>query len=262
MNFFQVSILPHLWVAVFLFYQRGFFNMSNFFQKIIDSLKDSWEGIKEISFLENFKSIFTEPLGILTVIALLIIMIVVIKAKKLKFSAKLLAQISLMLALTIILDSFKIYRLPQGGSITLGGMLPILLMALWYGPEIGMLTGFLFGIISLILGPYIIHPVQLLLDYPLPYLALGAAGFLRKKKYLGVALGIGLRFMCHVLSGVVFFAEYAAESGYSSALLYSIVYNGSFLIVDAAICILLLTLIPVERLAKLANNGQHATEMR
>ena len=123
-------------------------------------------------------------------------------------------------------------------------MLPIFLLSLWYGPEIGMLTGFLFGVISLILGPYIVHPIQLLLDYPLPYLALGTAGFFKNKKYLGVSVAIVLRFLCHVISGVVFFAEYAAESGYSSALWYSIVYNGSFLIFDAAICVLLLAMIP------------------
>lgn len=228
--------------------------MSNFFQQIIDSLKDSLKNIKEINLLENFKSIFTEPLGILTVVALLIIMLVLIRVKKIKFSARLLAQISLMLALTIILDSFKIYRLPQGGSITLGSMLPIFLLSLWHGPEIGMLTGFLFGVISLILGPYIVHPIQLLLDYPLPYLALGTAGFFKNKKYLGVSVAIVLRFLCHVISGVVFFAEYAAESGYSSALWYSIVYNGSFLIFDAAICVLLLALIPVERLGKIASS--------
>lgn len=229
--------------------------MSSFFQKITDNLKDSWEGLKEINILENLKEIFSDPLGILTVVALFIIIFVLIRAKKIKFTPKLLAQISIMLALTIILDTFKIYRLPQGGSVTLGSMLPILLLSLWYGPEVGMLTGFLFGVISLILGPYVVHPLQLLLDYPLPYLVLGTAGFFRKKKYLGVTLGISLRFMCHIVSGVVFFAEYAAESGYSSSLLYSIVYNGSFLSIDSAICILLLALIPFEKLAKVANSG-------
>ncbi|NLZ48310.1 MAG: energy-coupled thiamine transporter ThiT [Clostridiales bacterium] len=233
--------------------------MSSFFQKIVDSLKNSWEGVKEINILENFKDIFSQPLGILTVVALLIIMFVMVRARKIKFTPRLLAQISIMLALTIILDTFKIYRLPQGGSVTLGSMLPIFLISLWYGPEIGMLTGFIFGIISLILGPYVIHPVQLLLDYPLPYLALGIAGYFRKNKYLGVTIGIILRFICHIVSGVVFFAEYAAESGYSSALLYSIVYNGSFLIIDSAICIVLLALIPFEKLTKVANSSYHVT---
>ncbi|HCW05252.1 MAG TPA: energy-coupled thiamine transporter ThiT [Clostridium sp.] len=224
--------------------------MSKIFNKITDTLKDSWEGLKEINLLENIKDIFSQPLGILTIVALLIIILVLIRAKKIKFTPKLLAQISLMLALTIILDTFKIYRLPQGGSVTLGSMVPIFLLAFWYGPEVGMLTGLLFGVISLVLGPYLVHPVQLLLDYPLPYLVLGTAGFFRKNKFLGVSLGISLRFLCHLISGVVFFSEYAAELGYSSALLYSTVYNGSFLVIETVICVIFLLLVPFERLAK------------
>lgn len=226
--------------------------MSNFFNNITESLKESWESLKAIDFVQNFKDIFGQPLGIIGLIALIIILVVLVRAKKIKFTTNLLAQIGLMIALSTVLDLFKIYKMPQGGSITLGSMVPIILISLWYGAEVGMLTGLACGIISLLVGPYVVHPVQLLLDYPLAYLALGTAGFFKNNRYLGAAVGIGLRFICHVLSGVVFFSSYAVEAGYSSALWYSIVYNGTFLGIDAVICIVILLALPVEKLIKSA----------
>ncbi|MDP4090199.1 MAG: energy-coupled thiamine transporter ThiT [Bacillota bacterium] len=226
--------------------------MSNFINNIFGSLKESWESVTSINFVQNLKDIFGQPLGIIAVAAVLIILVVLVKARKIRFSANLLAQIGLMVALSTVLDLFKIYKMPQGGSITLGSMVPIILMSLWYGAEIGMLTGLVCGILSLLIGPYVVHPVQLLLDYPLAYLAIGAAGFFKWNKYFGAVAGISLRFICHVVSGVVFFYSYAAEAGYSSSLWYSIVYNGTFLGVDAIICILILAALPVQKLLRSA----------
>ena len=87
------------------------------------------------------------------------------------------------MALATILDMFKLTKLPNGGSVTLGAMVPIILMALLYGPEVGFLTGFLYGLIKLILGPYILHPLQVLFDYPLPFMALGLAGYFKTTKF-------------------------------------------------------------------------------
>lgn len=229
--------------------------MSDFFTNIKDSLVSSWENLKELNLLENFKEILGQPLGLVALGALIVIMIVLVRARKIKFTTKLMAQVGLMLALTVVLDIFKIYTMPQGGSVTLGSMIPIILLSLWFGAEVGMLAGLLYGILSLILGAYVVHPVQLLLDYPLAYLAVGAAGFLRTNKFAAASVGISLRFICHVLSGVIFFSSYAAEAGYSSPLLYSIVYNGTFLGVDAIICVLILAILPVERLARTAQSA-------
>lgn len=219
--------------------------MSNVFK----TLKESLEGLSQINLAENLNQIFAQPLGIVAVIALLIIMMVLVRAKKIKFTSRLITHIAVMLALAVVLDFLKIYRMPQGGSITLGGMVPIILISLWYGAEVGMLTGLLFGILSLILGPYVVHPVQLLLDYPLAFLALGTAGFFKSNKLVGTSIAVLLRFICHVTSGVIFFASYSEGTGHTP-LIYSILYNGSFLLVDAIICIVILYLIPIDRLMK------------
>ena len=154
---------------------------------------------------ENFKTLFSNPLTLIALIGCAILLIAFIKFKSLKFDSKLVARIGLAIALAFILDMLKIYTLPNGGgSISLGSMIPILLISFVYGPSIGLFTGFLFGVLKLIIDPYILNPVQVLFDYPLPFMAVGIAGFF-KNKYLGATLGMLLRFSCHFISGVIFF---------------------------------------------------------
>ncbi|ETJ29276.1 hypothetical protein Q604_UNBC16179G0001, partial [human gut metagenome] len=92
------------------------------------------------------------------------ILLLLIKAKNIKFNPKMSAMIGLTLALTTILDLLKIYHFPQGGGVTLASMVPIILISYIYGPLVGMLTGFLFGILSLFFNPYMLHPIQVLFD--------------------------------------------------------------------------------------------------
>lgn len=116
---------------------------------------------------ENFKTIFSSPLTLITLIGCAILLIAFIKFKSLKFNSKLIARIGLAIALAFILDMIKIYSLPNGGgSISLGSMIPIIIISFVYGPSIGLFTGFLFGLFKLILDPYILNPIQVLFDYP------------------------------------------------------------------------------------------------
>lgn len=76
---------------------------------------------------ENFKTIFSSPLTLITLIGCAILLIAFIKFKSLKFNSKLIARIGLAIALAFILDMIKIYSLPNGGgSISLGSMIPII----------------------------------------------------------------------------------------------------------------------------------------
>ena len=141
---------------------------------------------------ENFKTLFSNPLTLITLIGCAILLIALIKFKSLKFDSKLIARIGLAIALAFILDMLKIYRLPNGGgSISLGSMIPIMLISFVYGPSIGLFTGFLFGIFKLIVDPYILNPIQVLFDYPMPFMAIGIVGFF-KNRYLGATLGMFL----------------------------------------------------------------------
>ena len=194
---------------------------------------------------ENFKTLFSNPLTLITLIGCAILLIALIKFKSLKFDSKLIARIGLAIALAFILDMLKIYRLPNGGgSISLGSMIPIMLISFVYGPSIGLFTGFLFGIFKLIVDPYILNPIQVLFDYPMPFMAIGIVGFF-KNRYLGATLGMFLRFICHFISGIIFFGSYAPAG--MSPIVYSIAVNGFAVGGELLICLALLAFLPIEQ---------------
>ena len=147
-----------------------------------------------------------------------------------KNQTKIIAEIVVAVALAYVLNLIVILRLPQGGSVTAASMVPILWLALRRGPKIGVLGGVIFGLVDLFPQPFIVHPAQFLLDYPLAFGALGLAGLLRGHPITGVAVGISGRFICHFISGLVFFATYA-PTGMNPAV-YSAVYNGSYLVLE------------------------------
>ena len=140
--------------------------------------------------MKNFIDILSHPTSIAALFGLIILILATLRVRKVKFTTKIITQIGITLALSTVLSLLKIYQLPQGGSVTFGEMVPILLIALFYGPEMGFLTGFLFGIITLMINPYILQPVQVLFDYPLPFMALGIVGFFRNKWLLGTIISI------------------------------------------------------------------------
>jgi thiamine transporter len=159
-------------------------------------------------------------------------------------------EAGIAIALAFVLSMIKIFHLPMGGSVTAGSMIPILLLALRRGYKLGLVAAVFYGILQFIEGPYIVHPAQALLDYPLAFGALGLAGFFspgveqEKNIYalLGVIVGVAGRFVCHFLSGVIFFSEYAPEG--MNPWFYSALYNGSYLLPELIIsCVLIYLLI-------------------
>jgi len=140
----------------------------------------------------------------------------------------------------------RIYHFPQGGSVTLGAMIPLLLISFRYGAGVGALAGFIFGLINLLQDPFILHPIQVLFDYPLPFMAIGLAGIFQRKIFLSTLLAFCGRFLCHFISGVVFFASYAPEG--MSPIIYSITANATYLVPELIITCLILKILPVQRL--------------
>ena len=135
---------------------------------------------------------------------------------------------ALCIALSVVLSYLRLFRMPQGGSVNLE-LVPLILFAwrrgLYWGTGAGVLT----GVLNLLLGGYIVHPVQAILDYPAAYGAMGLAALFPKPqlRLLGLVVATFVQFACHVLSGVIFFASYAPEG--TNPWVYSAVYNGSFL---------------------------------
>lgn len=149
------------------------------------------------------------------------------------FSVKIIAEIAMVVALSTALSFIKLFELPQGGSVTAGSMVPLLLLALRRGPVIGLFGCTLYGAIQFMIEPYVFLPVQVFLDYPIAFGVLGFAGFFVSYPLLGVVTGIGGRFIAHLVSGAVFFAEYAPEG--MNPWMYSAIYNGSYLLFEIVI---------------------------
>lgn len=146
----------------------------------------------------------------------------------------------LLIALAFILSNIKLFQLPSGGGISMISMIFISLIGYLFGAKVGLISALTYGILQLILGGYIIHPIQMLFDYPLAFMCLGLSGLLRNKKnglLIGYLLGCILKFMCHVFTGVVFFSETGASL--LSSLLYSLVYN-SYVVPEIILTIILI----------------------
>ncbi len=155
-----------------------------------------------------------------------------------------LAEAGIVLAMAWVLNQIKILPMPYGGSVTAGGMVPLLLFAFRWGGGRGMAVGALYGVLDLMMGGHFYHWFSIIFDYPVAFGLIGIAGFFGKKT-MGVAFGtlVALlgRFLCHVLSGVVAFAEYAPEG--QTPLLYSILYNGAYMLPELAISFVLVLLV-------------------
>ncbi len=180
-----------------------------------------------------------------------------------KLSAKEMSFCAMAMALAMVTSFIKFASLPFGGSITLFSMFFIALIGYIYGFRIGIVTGMAYGLLGLVTGPYIYHPVQVLLDYPLAFGMLGLAGLFTAKRHgliAGYALGVFGRFIMHVISGYIFFASSAPEGMHP--LIYSLGYNATYILPEAVATVALL-MIPavsnaINQIRKLAEPDEGA----
>ncbi len=163
------------------------------------------------------------------------------KGRSLKLSAKQLAFCAVSIALGTVLSNIKLFEFPFGGSITLLSMLFICLPGYWFGLKAGLVTSVAYGVLQLLIDPYVIHPAQLVVDYMLGFGAFGLSGLFSKKKnglIKGYIAGIVGRWIFTTLSGWIFFAEYAWEGW--APLPYSLTYNEIYIFTEGAITLLIL----------------------
>ncbi len=164
--------------------------------------------------------------------------------KKKSMGTKQLVFCAMAIALAMVTSMIKLFSFPTGGSLTLCSMLFICLIGYFYGPAAGILTGVAYGVLQFLVEPYILSPFQVLVDYPLAFGGLGLAGFFCNAKnglVKGYIAGVLGRYVFAVISGWIFFGEYAWEGW--GALPYSLAYNAVYIFAEAAITVIIL-LIP------------------
>lgn len=122
--------------------------------------------------------------------------------------------------------------LPQGGSVSLDALFMFLILF-----NFGFKRFFISVIANLVVvtlvDVYFLNIIQWFFDYPAPMLALGLGYLIIKptnltKEIVIIVIGFILKYICHVISGVFFFAEYAPEG--QTPLFYSLTANLSYVL--------------------------------
>ncbi len=187
----------------------------------------------------DLQAVITSTIGQIIIVAIALVLLlfaVVLGDRHKKMSVKALTYSSIAIAISFVLSQIKLFSLPQGGSITPFSMLFIILIGYFFGVKTGVLTGIVYGLLQLAFGGWVMHPMQLLLDYPLAFGALGLSGLFANQKHglvAGILVGSMGRFVFHFLSGIIFFASYAPETW--NPFVYSLWYNFSYIGVEGIV---------------------------
>lgn len=204
-----------------------------------------------VAMTEDGYALTTAGYILTAILFVAVIVIAAMLAKKgsaKKMNAKQLAYCGMIIALGTISSMIKLYEFPFGGSVTCFSMLFVCLAGYFFGPATGILTGAAYGILQFLLGPYILFPIQVIVDYLLAFAALGLSGIFWKSKQgliKGYLLGIFGRYIFAVLSGWLFFGEYAWEGW--NPLPYSLAYNAAYIFVEGAATLIILAIPAVSK---------------
>ena len=146
--------------------------------------------------------------------------------------SKNIAYAGVCLALSFALSYVRLFRMPDDGSITFASMLPLMFYSYVFGVRRGVYVGVIYGVMQFIQSPSAYQPMQVLLDYPIAFSAIGLTGIAKKFKFLngsmvaeivvGIAIAGIFRYISHVLSG--YFVYYNPDSEFG-AFGYSLMYN-------------------------------------
>ena len=123
-------------------------------------------------------------------------------------NTRMLVEGGIMIAMAQALSYLKLFKMPYGGSVTLGSMVPIFIFAIRWGAGKGFIVGALYGIIHYLLGSkWAAHPISIILDYPVAY---GCLNFrlVRKNPRFQNIFWYPIRVLLsinHVISGMIFF---------------------------------------------------------
>ena len=160
------------------------------------------------------------------------------------FDTKSIAYAAVCIAMSFALSYLRIVKMPQGGSVTIASLLPLMIYSYMFGTRKGVFAGMIYGLLQAVQDPYIIHPAQFILDYPVAFSCIGLAGaFARTEKLenipqlqfaFGAVLAGLCRFLMHYLSGVFAFGAFAGDQ---NPYVYSFVYQAGYVLPDIAIVI-------------------------
>lgn len=197
--------------------------------------------------LQNFFGSLVGQIATIVIIVALMILVAITDKKKMDIS--IMIKTAMLIAIAYVLNQLTLFRMPQGGSVTPFSMLFIVLVGYLFGPKQGVLAGVVFGLLDLLIKPYVIHPIQLILDYPLAFGALGLGSLLRNQKHgllKTYLFGILGRFIISSISGIIFFLD--STNGVIPGLITAIGYNFTYIAAEGCITIVILLVPQINKL--------------
>ena len=190
-------------------------------------------------------------------------------------NTKKLVTSAMLITIATVLSLLTPFNLPFGGGITLASSFPIILIAYIYETKWGLFSAFIYSILQIVTGMGTVASFFLpgdsqmvlwrailvcLLDYTLAYTVLGFGGIFKgkiKNNIVSIAVGavfaLLLRYLVHIISGAIFFGAWAewfftqegfykigetilnTFSGPSLSVIYSVFYNGLYMIPEIII---------------------------
>lgn len=174
-----------------------------------------------------------------------------------RMTVRWLVESALMIAVATVLNEFtKFIPMPFGGGVTVCSMLPLVVMSFRWGWGKGLLTAGAFSLLQMVFGmDNVMYATGagmaagiVLLDYIVPYTVIGLAGAFKGKRLelsyvIGIVVTFSLRLVCHFITGWwIWDALWPNEFG-MLAPVYSIAYNGSYMlgemVLSGAVAVLL-----------------------
>lgn len=199
---------------------------------------------------EALQSFFESVPGqVLTVATIFLLLVLIMRSSKKKNDVSVLVKSAILMGVAFVLNQVTLFRMPQGGSITAFSMFALFLVGYLFGPRQGILAGMAYGLLDLVINPYVIHPIQIFMDYPLAFGAIGIGAILRETKQgmiTGYLVGVLGRYLVTVVSGIIFWGMYAAE-GFSTVS-WSFFYNMTYMLPEAVATVAILLIPQVRKL--------------
>lgn len=164
---------------------------------------------------------------------------------KSRHTTRSLVYAAVSVSMAFVLNLIKTPSLLYGGSVTLFRFLPLVVYACMFGTLKGISAGAVYGVSDLLMSGWVVHPIQVLLDYIFGFACVGLAGVFRNKKLyyiFGPLLAALGRYVCLVISGVVFWGSGMFDYGFSNVWVYSLAYN-SISLIDMALVIVALAIL-------------------
>lgn len=178
---------------------------------------------------------------------------------------------AILIAMAVVLSLITPFAQAFGGSVTLFSLVPVLTIGWVFGNKWGLLSGFVYALLQMLLGAnnfgYVsgfgAYLVLIFADYVVPFTIHGLGGLFKGKiknpvvafPLAALLLGI-LRYICHFISGITIWGNWAENTTWAGVIAYSAPYNASYMIPEIIVTMIGCAAVAAFLFPRLDDNGR------